>query len=176
MTKAVLSPFCPVASSCFARETQQHPLSHFASPCIGPCTPQDGLVSEEVVRCWRRPFRSLTTWFAFEEFLRGSTGSRRAGRRRGSTGARCTCSARSVNQPFKESQKSKHSTHPGPQEEAAGESNQDLGQSDGFNFPNGCDWSWGGGHTLCTLPFNFTQFGRLKRGMEVETNKCDKVW
>lgn len=35
----------------------------------------------------------------------------------------------------------------------------------------------GGRHTLCrTLPFNFTQFGRLEKGMEVERNKCDKVW
>ena len=143
MTKSVLSPFCPVASSCFARETQQHPLSHFANPCIEPCTPQGGLVSEEVVRCWRRPSGSRTTWFAFAEFLRGSTGSRRAGRHRESRGARCTCSARSVNKTFKESQKSKHSTHPGPHGETAGESNQVLGQSDGFNFPNGCDWSWG---------------------------------
>ena len=174
MTKSVLSPFCPVAISCFARETQQHPLSHFATPCIEPCTPQGGLVSEEVARCWRILSGSPRAWFAFAEFLRGSTGSRRAGRRRGSRGARCTCSARSVNKTFKETEISKHSTHPGPQGEAAGESNQVLGQSDGFNFPNGCDWSWGG-HTLCTLPFNFTQFGRLKRGMEVETNKCDKV-
>ena len=143
MTKSVLSPFCPVALPCFARETQQHPLSHFATPCIGPCTPQGGLVSEEERRCWRRPSCSPRTWFAFAEFLRGSTGSRRAGRRRESRGARCTCSARSVNKTFKETQKSKHSTHPGPQGEAAGESNQVLGQSDGFNFPNGCDWSWG---------------------------------
>ena len=155
MTKSVLSPFCPVASSCFARETQQHPLSHFATSCTGPCTPQGGLVSEEVARCWRRLSGSPTAWFAFAEFLRGSTGSRRAGRRRGSRGARCTCKARSVNKTFKESPKSKHSTHPGPQGEAAGESNQVLGQSDGFNFPNGCDWSWGGIlYALClsTLP------------------------
>ena len=148
MTKTVLSLFCIVAISCFARETQQHPLSHFAAPCIEPCTPQGDLVSEEVARCWRTPSGSPTTWFAFAEFLRGSTGSRRAGRRRGSRGARCTCSARSVNKTFKESQKSKHSTHPDPQEEAAGESNQDLGQSDGFNFPNGCDWSWGGAYFM----------------------------
>ena len=96
MTKTVLSPFCPVASSCFARETQQHPLSHFATSCIEPCTPQGGLASEEVARCWRRPSGSPRAWFAFAEFLRGSTGSRRAGRCRGSRGARCTCSARSV--------------------------------------------------------------------------------
>ena len=77
--------FCPQQKN---RLLQPFP---FATLCPDLCTLLDGLARAEVGRCWRKPAGSRTSWFACGGCGRGSKGSKREDRRRGSTDARCTC-------------------------------------------------------------------------------------
>ena len=55
------------------------------------CMLPAGLALAEELQCWRKPVGFPRAWFACGVCGRGSMGSRREGRHRGSRAAKCTC-------------------------------------------------------------------------------------